>query len=715
MSTSERHLATRAPIRRAFARRSAPREREQPAAAPASKGDGGPAVTARAAQQLQRLGLTRDWDLLLHVPQRYRDESMLTAIRDLVPGEEAQVEAVVEACRVVFRGRRQLVATLRDESGELVVRLLHFFPSHQALLSVGRRIRAMGSVRGGLAGVEMVHPQMRAVGDDAPLPDALTPIYPSTEGLPQAWIRRRIDRLLESSALNDTLPAPVRIEQGLPDLASVLRFVHHPPLQVDVQALVERRHPIWERLKFDELLAQQLALRMARARRQTHPAPTPQSDPDRAGLSRKLLKSLPFTLTAAQKRVWAEVERDLAGQVPMNRLIQGDVGSGKTVIAALAAARAIESGWQAALMAPTELLAEQHFRRIEEWLAPLGVEAVWLTGRLSAGQRRSALQDLHQGRARLAIGTHALVQREVRFENLGLAIVDEQHRFGVAQRLALRDPSFAPHLLMLSATPIPRTLAMTYLADLDVSVIDQLPPGRQPVATKLVARRRRDEVLQKIRAEVAAGRQAYWVCPIIEEGKDPEASAAIRVYEETRASLPELRVGLLHGSLAPNDRSEVMRLFVQGAIDVLVATTVVEVGVDVPNANIMVVEEAERFGLATLHQLRGRIGRGAHRGACVLLYEEPLSDVARERLKIMFDSNDGFEIARQDLRLRGPGEFLGSRQWGLPLLRFADLERDQPLLERTRQAAANLLLQDPEAARRHVQRWLPQATEFLDA
>ena len=706
MSTSERLLAAREPARQ---RRSAARGAPQTAA---------PAAGARAAQQLQRLGLTRDWDLLLHVPQRYRDESTLTAIRDLVPGEEAQVEAVVEACRIVFRGRRQLVATLRDDSGELIVRLLHFFPSHQALLAVGRRIRAIGPVRGGLMGVEMIHPQMRAVEEDAPLPGALTPIYPSTEGLTQAWIRRRIDRLLESSALNDTLPPPVLIEQGLPDLASVLRFVHHPPLQTDGQALAERRHPIWERLKFDELLAQQLALRMARARRQTRPAPAVQGDPGRAGLSRRLLKSLPFTLTRAQRRVWGEVERDLAGQVPMNRLIQGDVGSGKTVIAALAAARAIESGWQAALMAPTELLAEQHFRRIEEWLAPLGVEAVWLTGRLRASQRRSALQDLQQGRARLAIGTHALVQREVRFENLGLAIVDEQHRFGVAQRLALRDSSFAPHLLMLSATPIPRTLAMTYLADLDVSVIDQLPPGRQPVATKLVSRRRRDEVLQKIRAEVAAGRQAYWVCPTIEEGKDEErqeASAAIRVYEQTRASLPELRIGLLHGALAPHDRSAVMHSFEQGEIDVLVATTVVEVGVDVPNANIMVIEDAERFGLATLHQLRGRIGRGAHRGACVLLYEEPLSDAARERLKIVFDSNDGFEIARQDLRLRGPGEFLGARQWGLPLLRFADLERDQPLLERARQAAAGLLLQHPEAARRHVQRWLPQATEFLDA
>ena len=668
----------------------------------------------RVTQLLEKLGLARDWDLLLHVPQRYRDESTLAAIRDLVPGEEAQVEAVVEDCRIVHRGRRQLLATLRDDSGELMVRLLHFFPSHQALLASGRRVRAMGLVRGGLMGVEMVHPQLRSAEDTA-LPHALTPIYPTTAGLPQAWLRRRIDRLLDTIASIDTLPEPVRLAQDLPPLAQALRFVHHPPLSVDVQALTERRHPVWERLKFDELLAQQLALRLARQRRQTRAAPAARVDPERPRLSQALLKSLPFALTTAQRRVWGEVERDLAGAVPMNRLIQGDVGSGKTVIAALAAARAIESGWQAALMAPTELLAEQHFRRIDQWLAPLGIQAVWLTGRLRAGPRREALRALRDGGARLVIGTHALVQSDVRFANLGLAIVDEQHRFGVAQRLALRDPAFAPHLLMLSATPIPRTLAMTYLADLDVSVIDQLPPGRQPVATKLVARRRRDEVLQKIRAEVAAGRQAYWVCPMIEEGEDGEASAATRVYDDTRAALPELRIGLLHGSMAPSERSAAMQAFVDGQTDVLVATTVVEVGVDIPNANLMVIEHAERFGLATLHQLRGRIGRGAQRGACVLLYDEPLSEVARERLKIVFDSDDGFEIARQDLRLRGPGEFLGARQWGLPLLRFADLERDQGLLERVRQVAADLLLQHPQAARRHVQRWLPQASEFLDA
>jgi ATP-dependent DNA helicase RecG len=673
-----------------------------------------PTGGGRLAQLLQHLGLTCDWDLILHVPQRYRDESTVTPICDLVPGQEAQVEAVVQACRVVFRGRRQLVATLRDASGEVIVRLLRFFPSHQALLAAGQRVRAMGLVRGGWMGVEMVHPQLRAAGQAA-LPDALTPIYPSTAGLPQGWLRRRIERALDTVALEDTLPAVVRAEQGLPELATVLRFVHHPPLQVDLQALSERRHPIWDRLKFDELMAQQLALRMARARRESRTAPAAQVEPARLGLPQALLESLPFELTAAQRRVWGEVERDLAGQVPMNRLIQGDVGSGKTVIAALAAARAIESGWQAALMAPTELLAEQHFRRIDQWLAPLGIGAVWLTGRMRATERRSALQALREGHARLAIGTHALVQPDIRFGRLGLAIVDEQHRFGVAQRLALRDPAFAPHLLMLSATPIPRTLAMTYLADLDVSIIDQLPPGRQPIATKLVSRRRREEVLQRIRTEVAAGRQAYWVCPIIEDREGAEASAATRVYQHTRASLPELRIGLLHGALAPRERSMVMQEFAQGRIDVLVATTVVEVGVDVPNANLMVIEHAERFGLATLHQLRGRIGRGAQRGACVLLYDEPLSEAARERLKIVFDSDDGFEIARQDLKLRGPGEFLGARQWGLPLLRFADLQRDEALLDRVRAAAESLLRQHPQAARQHVRRWLPQAMDFLDA
>jgi ATP-dependent DNA helicase RecG len=668
------------------------------------------------------MGLERDWDLVLHAPLRYRDESSVTPIARLVPGEEALVEAEVRACEVAYRGRRQLLATLKDASGELIVRLLQFFPSQQAMLAVGRRVRALGTVRGGWMGVEMVHPQIRpaeSAAHDARQREAapaatLTPVYPTTAGLPQYWLRRRIARALAAVDLGDTLPEAVRTGQRLPELSAVLRYLHAPPLDADVQALQERRHPIWERLKFDELLAQQLALRIARQRRQQRAAPAA-GPGGRAGLTRALLDSLPFTLTAAQQRVWEEVQRDLAAPSPMNRLLQGDVGSGKTVIAALGAAGAIERGWQAALMAPTELLAEQHFGRIVQWLAPHGVVVAWLAGRQRADERRAALAALRDGTADLAIGTHALVQPDVQFARLGLAIVDEQHRFGVAQRLALRDPDSAPHLLMLSATPIPRTLAMTYLADLDVSSIDELPPGRQAVATKLVSRRRREEVLQRIRVEVAAGRQAYWICPMIEEGQDSEASSATQVHAQMRQSLPQLRIGLVHGALPSRDRSEVMQAFGRGDVDLLVATTVVEVGVDVPNANLMVIEHAQRFGLATLHQLRGRIGRGPQRGACVLLYDEPLAEAARERLRAVFDCDDGFEIARLDLKLRGPGEVLGARQWGLPMLRFADLERDGELLERARSVAANLLRQHPGVARAHVQRWLPRAADFLDA
>jgi ATP-dependent DNA helicase RecG len=678
------------------------------------------AAGTRTAQLLRRMGLERDWDLALHAPLRYRDESSVTSIAQLVPGQEAQVEAEVRACEVVYRGRRQLVATLKDDSGELIVRLLQFFPSQRAMLAVGQRVRALGTVRGGWMGVEMVHPQLRpaeppaAGAPEKTAAPTLTPVYPATAGLPQHWLRRRIAQALQTMDLADTLPESIRIGQHLPELSEVLHYLHGPPVDADVQALQEHRHPIWERLKFDELLAQQLALRIARQRRQHRAAPTALAD-GRAGLTRDLLGSLPFRLTASQRRVWDEVQQDLSGAVPMNRLLQGDVGSGKTVIAALAAAFAIERGWQAALMAPTELLAEQHFGRIVQWLAPHGVAVAWLAGRQRADERRAALAALRDGAADLAIGTHALVQPDVQFARLGLAIVDEQHRFGVAQRLALRDPGSAPHLLMLSATPIPRTLAMTYLADLDVSSIDELPPGRLAVATKLVSRRRRQEVLQRIRLEVAAGRQAYWICPMIEEGQDSESSSATHVHEQLSQCLPQLRIGLVHGALPSRERSEVMQAFGRGDIDLLVATTVVEVGVDVPNANLMVIEHAQRFGLATLHQLRGRIGRGPQRGACVLLFDEPLAEPARERLRAVFDCDDGFEIARLDLKLRGPGEVLGARQWGLPMLRFADLERDGELLERARGVAADLLRQHPGVARAHVQRWLPRAADFLDA
>jgi ATP-dependent DNA helicase RecG len=727
---------------------------------PAPRPPGGrPQARQTLVQRLDRLGLKRDWDFILHLPLRYRDETSVTPIAELEPGVESQIEGVIDAVEVAFRGRRQLIARIRDASGELLLRWLHFYPSQRSQLTVGRRIRAIGLVRGGLMGIEMIHPQLRPADaspapragsatvpspqpdplsaavsaplsaplsapisapvpalppapPSAPLPSHLTPVYPTTAGLPQSWLRRRIDRALAGVAIVDPVPAAVRDPLGLPELGAALHFLHHPAPDADPVALAERRHPAWARIRFDELLAQQLAMQEARSLRRGLAAPALAAG---GGLTAALIASLPFSLTAAQRRVWGEIERDLAGAAPMNRLLQGDVGSGKTVIAALAAARAIEAGFQAALMAPTEILAEQHFARIEQWLAPLGVTVLWLTGRRRESERRPALERIAAGEAQLVIGTHALIQDEVRFARLGLAIVDEQHRFGVGQRLALRGHAAAPHLLMLSATPIPRTLAMTYLADVDVSVIDELPPGRTPVITKLVAGTRRDEVLARVRAETAIGRQAYWVCPLVEDSDEIEATAATRMYQETSASLPDLRLGLLHGQLPAAEKAAVMQAFAAGRIDVLVATTVVEVGIDVANATLMVIEHAQRFGLATLHQLRGRVGRGAQRSACVLLFDEPLSEPARARLKVMYETNDGFEIARRDLQLRGPGEFLGARQWGVPMLRFADLERDAELVEAARDAAAAMLRDRPQAARAHVARWFAGAAGYLGA
>jgi ATP-dependent DNA helicase RecG len=675
---------------------------------------------------LAKLGLRGDWDFLLHLPLRYEDETRITPIAQLAAGAEAQVEGEIVDVEIARRGRRQLIARLRDASGELLLRFLHFYPSQLKQLAVGRRVRAFGAVRGGALssdfGFEIVHPRVRPVEPGASVPTALTPVYPTAAGVPQAWLRTRIARALRDVDIGDTLPAALRERLGLPPLADALRYLHAPPPGADLARLADRAHPMWTRVKFDELLAQQLSLRTARlARAQRRSIPLAGD----GALTQRLLAALPFTLTRAQQRVWREIEADLAAAVPMHRLVQGDVGSGKTVVAALAAARAIEAGYQTALMAPTEILAEQHFRRIALWLEPLGVRVVWLAGRLKPADKRAAQARVASGDAQLVVGTHALIQQKVAFAKLGLAIVDEQHRFGVAQRLALRGTAIedanavAPHLLMLSATPIPRTLAMSYYADLDVSVIDEMPPGRRPVVTKLVSTRRRDEVLARIRAEVARGRQAYWVCPLVDENEEADAklelTAATRMYEETRALLPELRLGLLHGQLPAQDKAAAMQAFAAGAIDVLVATTVVEVGVDVANATLMVIEHAQRFGLAQLHQLRGRVGRGAEQSYCVLLFDEPLSDAARERLKVIFETDDGFEIARRDLLLRGPGELLGARQAGVPLLRFADLERDAALLDLARDAAGQLLATAPDAARRHVERWIGRRQAMLDA
>jgi ATP-dependent DNA helicase RecG len=667
------------------------------------------------AAKLARAGLTRDWDFVLHLPLRYEDETRVTPIADLLTGAEAQVEADVVAADVVYRGRRQLRVTVRDDSGELVLRFLHFYPSQLKQFEVGRRVRVFGTARGGLVGMEMVHPRVRRVDDGVPLPTALTPIYPAAEGVPQSWLRKRIDRALRDVDIVEVLPAQLLAQQGLAALQPSIERLHHPPPDADAHALAERTDPAWQRLKFDELLAQQIALRAAReAREQRRAHPLKGS----GELTSRLRAALPFKLTAAQDRVWREVEADLAGTRPMHRLVQGDVGSGKTVIAALAAARAIECGFQVALMAPTEILAEQHFRKIAQWLAPLDVTVAWLVGRLTAAAKRAAHEAVADGSAQFVVGTHALIQEAVEFHRLGLAIVDEQHRFGVAQRLALRGEGrggVLPHMLMLSATPIPRTLAMSYLADLDVSVIDELPPGRRPVVTKLVSTRRREEVMERIRSEVRAGRQAYWVCPLIEASDVVEATAATETRDRIAQLLPDLRVGLLHGQLPAAEKSAVMQAFVARAIDVLVATTVVEVGVDVANATLMVIEHAERFGLAQLHQLRGRVGRGADESFCILLYDDALSDVARERLKVVYETTDGFEVARRDLMMRGPGEFLGARQSGAPLLRFADLERDAALVERARMAATDLLALEPAAAAAHVKRWYEGRHAFLTA
>ncbi|HTT10640.1 MAG TPA: ATP-dependent DNA helicase RecG [Burkholderiaceae bacterium] len=672
------------------------------------------ATDSGSAAKLARLGLATDWDLLLHLPLRYVDETRVTPIAELAGGEEAQVEGDIVASEISYRGRRQLTARLADETGEVLLRFLHFYPSQAKSLAVGRRVRALGAVRGGTLGLEMVHPRVRAAAEA--LPTRLTPVYPAGAGISQQWLRTRIEHALRAVALTDTLPEALRVHFALAPLESTLRDLHQPPAGADEMQLTARQEPLWRRIRFDELLAQQLTLRSMRARRSARAAPPLIASGDIQG---RLRAALPFALTGAQQRVWREIERDLESGVPMHRLVQGDVGSGKTVVAALAAARAIDAGYQAALMAPTEILAEQHFGRIEQWLAPLGVHVAWLTGRLTAAEKRAAHAGIAQGAAQLVVGTHALVQDKVKFAHLGLAIVDEQHRFGVAQRLALRDAAVAPHLLMLSATPIPRTLAMSYLADVDVSVLDEMPPGRQPVMTKLVSTARREEVLTRIRSEVRSGRQVYWVCPLVDESEklEPgvELTAATTMYEQTRALLSDLRLGLLHGQLPAAEKGAVMQAFAAGMIDVLVATTVVEVGVDVANASLMVIDHAQRFGLAQLHQLRGRVGRGAIRSYCVLLFDEPLSEAARERLKVIFETTDGFEVARRDLQLRGPGEVLGARQAGVPLLRFADLERDAALLEIARDAATVLLEQYPALAAEHTRRWLGTKAALLDA
>ena len=706
-----------------------------PAAANAAT-DAKPATGPQRA--LRKLGLVRDIDLALHLPLRYEDETRIVRIADTRGGDVAQVEGRVVDSRVEQRARRQLLVRVDDGSDELLLRFLHFYPSQRRTLAVGARIRVRGEVRAGFAGREMVHPAFKAVDDATPLPQALTPVYPASAGLAQAYLRKAIGAALARAPLDELLPAGV-LPAGLPTLRDALALLHHPSPQTSLAALEDRSHPAWQRLKFDELLAQQLSQLQSREARASLRAPALAAR--RGGLHEKLLGVLPFELTAAQRRVAAEIGADLARGQPMHRLLQGDVGSGKTVVAALAALVAIDAGWQCALMAPTEILAEQHFGKLVGWLQPLGVNVAWLTGSHKGKARKAMLASLADGSAQLVVGTHAVIQHGVAFKRLGLAIVDEQHRFGVEQRLALRrklaeqnagaaaagdedraagenappHAALEPHLLMMSATPIPRTLAMTYYADLEVSTIDALPPGRTPVATRLFADTRRDAVIARVRDELARGRRAYWVCPLIEASEALDLQNATAVHAELCAALPGVEVALLHGRMAAADKAAVMARFAGGDVRVLVATTVIEVGVDVPDASLMVIEHAERFGLSQLHQLRGRVGRGAAASDCVLLYSAPLGAAAKARLKAMLETGDGFEIARRDLEIRGPGEFMGARQSGDALLRFADLAADSALLQQARAAATLLIAHHPDAAERHVTRWLASRAEYLKA
>ena len=678
------------------------------------------AVANTLAAKLHKLDLREDWDFALHLPIRYEDETRLTRVKDAQIGVPCQLEAEIVHTEITYRPRRQLVVQAKDGDDVIYMRFLNFYGSQIKQLALGKRLRLFGEVRQGFLGAEMVHPRYHMVTAGDPVPEALTPVYSTTAGLSQIQLRRLIDRSLvqleNNHQLNDALPERLRQKLLLEEFAPSMLTLHRPPPDASLASLAERTHPAWRRIKFDELLAQQLAMKKARAARDAKTAPKLIT---KNKLTDSFKKSLPFELTGAQLCAWREIAIDLAAPHPMQRLLQGDVGSGKTVVAALAAAQAIDNGYQAALMAPTEILAEQHYRKLSALLMPLGVTVTWLTGSLKAAEKRAALAEIASGKTQLAIGTHALFQDSVQFAKLGLAIIDEQHRFGVGQRLALREKgktgsdTAEPHQLMMSATPIPRTLSMSYFADLDVSVIDELPPGRTPIVTKLVSDSRRGEIIARIRNACEDGAQAYWVCPLIEESETLQLKTAVETLEALTEALPGLNVGLVHGRMKTAEKQDVMSRFLANEIQLLVATTVIEVGVDVVNATLMVIEHAERMGLAQLHQLRGRVGRGAKQSTCVLLYQHPLGETARARLKVIFETTDGFEIARQDLLIRGPGEHLGARQSGAPLLRFADIERDVDLLEAARDAATWMLKHAPQHVETHLARWLGSRQHYL--
>jgi ATP-dependent DNA helicase RecG len=678
-------------------------------------------VGPRVAARLQRLGIRTVQDVLFHLPVRYEDRTRVAPMGSVRHGEQVVVQGEVDLAEVRFGRRRALLVRISDGTGAVTLRFFHFNAAQKASFERGRGIRCYGEVRNGAATLEMIHPEYQLIDPQVPIvtEDHLTPVYPATEGVHQLTLRALTEQALRyldgdrEDCLIDWLPAELVAAFRMTSLSAALRYVHRPPTNALVESLGEGSHPAQQRLAFEELLAHHLSLRRVRLRARHTAAPVLEGACELAGA---YVESLPFALTAAQQRVNSEIRRDLSRPHPMARLVQGDVGSGKTVVAACAALTAVEAGYQVALMAPTELLAEQHYRSFSEWLEPLDVKLVWHAGKSKGKAREAALQAISSGAAAIAVGTHALFQEEVAFAKLGLVIIDEQHRFGVHQRLALRDKGREgrqrPHQLVMTATPIPRTLAMTVYADLDTSVIDELPPGRQPVKTVVIPQERREEVIQSVNKACMAGQQAYWVCTLIDESEVLQCQAAEKTLELLTDSLPGLRIGLVHGRQKPAQKEAMMAAFKAGGLDLLVATTVIEVGVDVPNASLMIIENPERLGLAQLHQLRGRVGRGSQQSSCVLLYQPPLSENARARLAVLRESGDGFEIARRDMELRGPGEVLGTRQTGEMQFHIADLLRDESLLGAVEKAATRLLDSHPGNVDPLIRRWLGESVHY---
>lgn len=674
-------------------------------------------VGAALAQKLQKLDILTLQDLLFHLPSRYQDRTRIMPIGSLRPGDEGVVEGEIKVADIVMGRRRSLVCRLQDGTGTITLRFFHFSAAQKNNLKPGTRLRCFGEIRTGASGLEIYHPEYRRVDEDVvtPVEESLTPIYPTTEGLNQGRFRALTDGALEylkSGSLTELIPDHLRQQWQLPPLNDAISYLHRPPVDADQEQLLDGYHPAQRRLAFEELLAHHLSLLKLRNRTRQQGAPLLQGT---ERYTQPFLQQLPFPLTGAQQRVSAEIAADLSQPFPMLRLVQGDVGSGKTVVAALAALQAVEGGFQAAVMAPTEILAEQHFINFTAWLEPLGLNVAWLAGKLKGKKRQLQLDAIVSGEAQVVVGTHALFQDEVSFANLGLVVVDEQHRFGVHQRLALREKGRtdlrAPHQLIMTATPIPRTLTMSAYADLDCSVIDELPPGRTPVVTVVISDQRRADVVQRVRDACVQGRQVYWVCTLIEESEALQCQAAEVTAEELKEALPELRVGLVHGRMKPAEKAAIMGSYKAAEIDLLVATTVIEVGVDVPNASVMIIENPERLGLAQLHQLRGRVGRGSIESFCLLMYHAPLSQQGRERLGVMRETTDGFRIAEKDLELRGPGEVLGTRQTGMMAFRVADLQRDSDLLTRVKQVASQISA-DPQLTDAIIQRWLGRDEQY---